>query len=301
MRMRALTTLAASIGLAALCAPICAVADVGLAATTHLALCPTDPAAALNAFASPLPNLPDALALLGCSDPVTRVRAIAALGDAEAPSADAIAAIIAHLSDPAEIIRQEALVATLRNADAMRPALLARMAADSLDTPTSGADWAAAALKVIGRGGASGGPVLLPGGSRWQALFEQGIYLPGAAPATKGPGSLLSPDTAARSGALPVRCHRNAATGKWPDIRLCRAGSRGATAYAAIVAAEDGLAEKTKAFEQAAVFALTMTAQRQAHREPLMSADQITCELTAVCDETDFAKDRAYRESSRWQ
>ena len=138
------------------------------------------------------------------------MRAIAALGDAAIPSQEAIAAIVAHLADPAEVVREEALIASLRNADAVRPALLSRMAADSLDVPTSAADSAAAALKVIDQAGQnprrfrilSIKPPLL-GLSRWKDLFEPKNYLPDAVPAEKGPAVVLLADTAARAAALP--------------------------------------------------------------------------------------------------
>lgn len=129
-RVWARTILVAAIGLVALIEPTGTLTAKGSAAANAVSRCPADGNTALAAFAVPVPNQVEALGLLGCPDPVTRLRAIAAPGNAAAPVPEAIAAIVAHLADPAGIVRQEAQNATLRNADAVRPTLLARLAGD---------------------------------------------------------------------------------------------------------------------------------------------------------------------------
>ena len=166
-------------------------------------VCPASDAAAFAAFDAPAPSEQAALVLLGCDNHLARVRALAALGDAAALSAAAAAAIVAHLSDPAEVVREEAMIAVLRGADAVRPALLAAMAADD-----AGSDEAAAALAVIGQGDS---PAPVGPESRWWWLLDpaRGRSI-GEVSASSENAGLASESRASRLSAAADLCPRPA-------------------------------------------------------------------------------------------
>ena len=226
--------------------------------------CPADAAVALSGWADPVPDQAHALVLVQCPDHVMRVRTLAALGDAKVLSPATITAIADRVADPTEVVRQEALIATIRNAELMRPALLARMAAFGADS-----DWAAAALRVIGRGATS---EPLPNYKRWKPLFDplpgletapaltdQGAGSFGEMPTPAAPVSLWSSSVSKRALWLSQHCHADNAVNKLPRQGQCRFSVAGMTAYAAVVVSEESLNSKFIMFENAVLLARVHT------------------------------------------
>lgn len=265
-----------------------------------LARCPVDPHAAAALFAKRLPSAKRALKLVRCDQPIARVLAIRALSDQSKTPPVVLDAIVAALSDQAEIVREAALVAVLRNAEAIRPMLRTKMGGDAF-----GADDAAAALAVIGAGAAD---ISLPGSARWGALFREKSALRDSLPdygqhsrfsaslytEKTGEPSLYADTNFARWSAIP-RCLQPTVAAFISEPTQCRFVGKGETAYAKAVISgldlvsiyNDFAAKRVAARAASAIWrSVTQTLLAQPSPTPASqekSSDQIICELTGAC------------------
>lgn len=157
------------------------------AGTAHGATtCPAsiEQAKRLYTTAAPI-TAENAAALAVCSDHLSRELGLAALGDME-PTPQGVAMLIAGLDDPRHSVRAQALIWIVRNAEAVRPALVGASgnggASAAFGNALTKGELALAALAVIGLGSAPP-----------QGLLEPYASLLASGPATTAFGPVQYP------------------------------------------------------------------------------------------------------------